>query len=396
MNKKIVIPTILSVVIVVFIIAKMCGSGEKIQLEWDEVNTNTSIPDTIELKAYVENSGSMDAYMCDGSDLKDAVYDYVSDMKKFCNDSCSLYYINSEIVPCKVPLDTYIKNLTPSSFAKAGGNRVDTDLREIFKKVLANQTTNTVSVLISDCILDIPQDATNFFGNCQVSIKNTFNEALTKNPELGVMIMKLKSKYNGYWYCGKNKEYLSNQTRPYYIWVIGDKSILSKMNKKIPYDSILGGIENYCAFSTSQSIPFAIEKKRYVVNHTGKINVEVLVDLSNSLQSEIILTSLGQYTMSNPTQMLLSSIQKIKAQHSRFSHVLNLEIENPKIMNFATITFSYPSIQKWVEESNDNTGEDVKNNMDKTTGILYLIKGVSEAYKNHTTFGNIEFNLKNK
>jgi hypothetical protein len=65
-------------------------------------------------------------------------------------------------------------------------------------------------------------------------------------------------------------------------------------------------------------------------------------------------------------------------------------------MNSVTITFSYPAIQRWVEESNDNTGEDVKNNMDKTTGILYLIKGVSEAYKNHTTFGNIEFNLKNK
>ena len=395
MNKKVLIPAILSLVIVLFIIAKMCSGGSKVQLVYDEVKGCSSIPDSLLLKVYVENSGSMDAYMCDGSELKDAVYDYISDLKKIAKDSCFLFYINSDIIPCKVTLDTYIKNLTPISFAKAGGVRANTDLRDIFKKVLAAQNANTVSVFVSDCILDIPEDATNYFGNCQVSIKNTFNEALSKNPNLGVQIMKLKSKFNGFWYCGKNKEYLSNEIRPYYIWVIGDKNVLSEINKRIPYDSILGGIENYCAFSTSQSIPFTIEKKRHVINHTGKINVEVLADLSTSLQSEVIVTSIGQYTMSNPTQILLSSVQKIKAPHSRFSHVLNLEIQNPKILNTATITFSYPAIQQWVEDSNDNTGTNVTSNMDKTTGILYLIKGVSEAYKNHTTFGNIEFKLKN-
>ncbi len=29
------------------------------------------------LKVYIENSGSMDGYMCEGSELKDAVYDYI-------------------------------------------------------------------------------------------------------------------------------------------------------------------------------------------------------------------------------------------------------------------------------------------------------------------------------
>lgn len=395
MNKKLIIPIALGAIILIFIISKIVGGG-KILLDWQEAGTDTNIPDSIVVKVYVENSGSMNAYMCDGSELKDAVYDYVSDIKKFANDSCALYYINSEIIPRHESLDTYIKDLTPNSFAKAGGNKTNTDLRAIFKDILAANSANTISVFVSDCILDIPQDARNFFGNCQVAIKNTFNEALSKNPNLGVMIIKLKSKFNGYWFCGKNKEYLSDVKRPYYIWVIGDKRILSELNKKYPSDNIYGGIENYCAFSTSQPIPFTIEKKRYVINHTGKINVEVLADFSNSLQSELIINSLGQYSVSNPTQIQLNSIQKIRAPHSRFSHVLNLEIQNAKIMNSATITFSYPNIQQWVEESNDNTGTNVKNNLDKTTGILYLIKGVSEAYKNHTTFGSIEFNLKNK
>ena len=32
------------------------------------------------LKVYIENSGSMDGYMCEGSELKDAVYDYISSL----------------------------------------------------------------------------------------------------------------------------------------------------------------------------------------------------------------------------------------------------------------------------------------------------------------------------
>jgi hypothetical protein len=49
-----------------------------------------------------------------------------------------------------------------------------------------------------------------------------------------------------------------------------------------------------------------------------------------------------------------------------------------------------------VEETNDNTGKDIENNLDKTTGLLYLVKGVAEAYKEHTNYGSIEFKLKNK
>lgn len=40
----------------------------------------------------------MDGYMCDGSQLKDAVYDYISDLNRN-TSSTELYYINSKIIP---------------------------------------------------------------------------------------------------------------------------------------------------------------------------------------------------------------------------------------------------------------------------------------------------------
>lgn len=214
MNKKIIIPVAISIIIIIAVVSTCVGGGSKIKLKWNPVTNPGEVKDSIELKVYVENSGSMDAYMCAGSNLKDAVFDYVSDLKRL-TTSCSLYYINSEIIPYNGMLNSYIKELTPQSFAKAGGDRRNTDLRDIFDKIVKSNGKQTVSVFVSDCILDIPQNAIDFLGNCQVSIKNTFNEALAANPNLGVEIIKLESKFDGYWYCGhNNKELLRNVKRP--------------------------------------------------------------------------------------------------------------------------------------------------------------------------------------
>lgn len=391
MKKKIIVPSVLGVLILIYIIIPPKG---KIVLDWESSYSTPSLPDSVSLNVYVENSGSMNGYMCNGSNLKDAVYDYVSDLKKN-TTTCNLFYINSQIIPCKVSLDDYIKNLTPLSFAKAGGNLKDTDLRSIFKLIMNKHEANIVSVFVSDCILDIPQSATDFFGNCQVSIKNTFNEAIAKYPDLGVEIVKLQSKFDGYWYCGKNKQMLNDAKRPYYIWIIGDKNILSMLNEKVPVAKIIGGIDDYCAYSTSQPISFNIDQKKFAVNHANKINVEVLADLRTSLQEESLLENIYQYTPENPVQTKVVSVRPISKSGSKYSHVINLELSSPQTLKTASFTLTYPEMAQWVKLSNDSTGI-YNNSIDKTTGIQYLIQGVADAYRDHLNFGTITFNLKNK
>ncbi len=392
MNKRIIIPIIVILLVAIIVIAKSCGGGSKVSLEWTPISLQNETIDSVELNVYVENSGSMDGYMCNGSNLKDAVFDYVSDLKGKCK-KINLFYINSQTIPCNETLENYIQNLNALSFAKAGGNRANTDLRNIFEMMLQRQKKNTLTVFISDCILDIPQNAVNFFGNCQVSIKNTFNQALAKNPKLGVQIIKLQSKFNGYWYCGQNKELLCDVKRPYYIWVIGDKNILANINKNVPYGDIIGGIDNYCAFSMSEKIPFDIDKKRYVINHTNKINIDILADLSHSLQSENTLADINNYSVSNPTQVRVISSERITANGSKFSHVLKVEAENPQNLNTETITIRFPKMPSWVNTTNDDTGKNVKQNLGKTTGIFYLINGVSEAYSSSSPYGEISFKI---
>ena len=395
MNKKLLIPIVICTIIVIAVISTCVGGGSKIKLQWNAVLPPEEINDSIELKVYVENSGSMDAYMCAGSNLKDAVFDYVSDLKRL-TTSCSLYYINSKVIPYNGELKSYIKDLTPQSFAMAGGDRRNTDLRDIFEKIIRANGKQCVSVFVSDCILDIPENAIDFFGNCQVSIKNTFNEALSANPGLGVEIIKLESKFDGYWYCGHNREYLTDVKRPYYIWVIGDQRYLAEFNKKTPVENIIGGIKEYSAYAAPQKIPFDMNRSTYVTNHSGKINVEVLVNLRGSLQSSDLYKNTAQYKSANPSQVSVVSVSEITDALSPYSHVITLEIDNPETLKLETLTFSYPYLATWVSNSDDTTGANVKNNLDKTTGLMALIKGVAEAYKNSTTYGSVSFELKNK
>ena len=395
MNKKFLIPIVICTIIVIAVISTCVGGGSKIKLQWNAVLPSEEINDSIELKVYVENSGSMDAYMCAGSNLKDAVFDYVSDLKRL-TTSCSLYYINSKIILYNGELKSYIKDLTPQSFARAGGNRGNTDLRDIIEKIIRANGKQTVSVFVSDCILDIPENAIDFFGNCQVSIKNTFNEALSANPDLGVEIIKLDSKFDGYWYCGHNRELLKDAKRPYYIWIIGSQKYLAEFNKKVPIENIIGGIKEYSAYAAPQKIPFDMNRSTYVTNHSGKINVEILVNLRGSLQSSDLYKNTAQYKSANPSQVTVISVCEITDASSPYSHVITLEIDNPETLKLETLTFSYPYLATWVSNSDDTTGTNVKENLDRTTGLMALIKGVAEAYKNSTTYGSVSFELKNK
>lgn len=363
-------------------------------LRWNPVAVPSETNDAIELKVYVENSGSMDAYMCGGSDLKDAVFDYVSDLKRL-SGSCSTYYINSQVIPYKGDLESYIKSLTPQSFAKAGGDRSNTDLRQMFDTIVKANGSKTVSVFVSDCILDIPENAVDFLGNCKVSIKNTFNDALRANKDLGVEIIQLESKFNGYWYCGKNQQKL-NIKRPYYIWVIGDKKYLAKFNKHVPISDIQGGCKKYCAYSTPQAVPFDFADSIYTVNHKKEIIVKMQVDLSGSLQNDQLCKSVSNYKTANPQKVHISSVEAITDAANPYSHIVELVIKNPKQLPSEQITFSYPELAAWVMESNDLTGKVAAAKKGKTTGLEALVGGVAAAYKNSTTFGSVTFELKNK
>ena len=152
------------------------------------------------LKVYIENSGSMDGYMCEGSELKDAVYDYISSLNSYAS-STNLFYINSQVVPFHGEIQTFIRDLNPTSFRTVSGNRTNSDLGDMLQKVIAETDKNTVSVFVSDCILDVPQgDARDYFVNRQIDLKNAFLKKVVHDKNFGVEILQLESRFSGKYY----------------------------------------------------------------------------------------------------------------------------------------------------------------------------------------------------
>lgn len=80
MRRKLIITTLISIATVGILAMVSCGDDK---IEVSATPVASSIPsDNPSIKVFIENSGSMDGYMCDGSQLKDAVYDYISDLNR--------------------------------------------------------------------------------------------------------------------------------------------------------------------------------------------------------------------------------------------------------------------------------------------------------------------------
>lgn len=383
-----------------FVVAVACCRHSKIEV------SSTAVPSSIPtnhpcLKVFIENSGSMDGYMCDGSQLKDAVYDFVSDLNRN-TDTTQLYYINSQIIPYKRNLTSYIKDLNPTSFRKTGGNTANTDLGSIIASVLGTVNDTTVAIFVSDCILDLPaKDAQKFLTNCEIRIKDEVINAQKRVPDLGVEILKLSSDFNGkYFYPNGVVETLKDVKRPYYIWIFGNKNYLAKINASVPFSQLTKfGLSGVVAFSNQSQVPYDIFNNgltgKTVVSSHGDYHVTIQADFRTTLQPDGMVQDKGNYTFNNST-IVVDGVYPISDSNSKYSHFIKFTI--PKGTNIAQdcLTFNAPKLPSWVSESNDETGTNIQENLDKTTGIKYLIQGVADAYKNEKISTTFNFNVKRK
>ena len=148
-------------------------------------------PKGLVLNVYVENSGSMNGYACDGSEFKDAVYDYVSKLSS-CVQQTHLNFINSKVVPSREGLHDFIWGLTPNTIGKGDGSHANSQISNMLKTILAQTDKKAVSVFISDCILDVPQGAANsFFHLAQTDIGNAVRSRLVSDHDFAIEIIQL-------------------------------------------------------------------------------------------------------------------------------------------------------------------------------------------------------------
>lgn len=272
----------------------------------------------------------------------------------------------------------------------------------MFEQILNKTDENTVSIFVSDCILDVPNgDATDFFENRSIDIRNAFTKYLNKFNDLGVEVFRLESSFKGRYYYSHGSEYLQDVKRPYYMWVIGNKNILADLNKKVPFLEIKHGVENYFAFSTNSLLPFDITNKNGISkknecictkNRNGDYEMLIKANLNSTLQGSDVLCSISNY-LTLTSNIQISNITEVT--NSPYSHAINVVIMNGD-KRFAEKVLLKPLYAPfWLDEANDDSGKDIKKNIEKTTGIKYLVQGIADAYKKQQQLGEFKFVVSN-
>lgn len=381
------------------IIFHSCGSND-LKLTWKSPILECD-KQNITIKAYIENSGSMDGYMCNGSELKDAVKSYLSNLNRY-SDSLSLNYINTQIIYRGSNIKDFISNINPNSFAQAGGNRANSDISKMLEMVLEARTENEVTLFVSDCIMDVPDgNATKFFTDRKIDISNAFVNEIKKDKNLGVEVLRLLSRYTGSYYYYQGMEKIDT-IRPYYIFVIGNKHVLSQLNTKTNKSEIEHGVQNYCAFSTSQEVPFVITNKFGTANSKvgeciskskeGECVFNMKVDFRSTLQDDNVICDVANYKYIG-SNLSINNIVPVKEKNSDYSHVINFSVNDGTKPYGEMIELKSILQPSWVEAVNDDTGKDIIKNVDKTTGIKYIIGGIADAYKEVESIASVKFTV---
>ncbi len=324
------------------------------------------------LKVFIENSGSMDGYMCDGSELKDAVYDYVGNLNPYV-DTTELYYINSQTIPYAKDLRSYVLDLNPASFHKAGGNTSNTNLGDIIKSVVDQTAPTDVSIFISDCILDLPNaNATDFLTHCQIDIKNSIANAIKGNAKFAVEILRMESRFKGKYFSSNGGIVKLDTVRPYYMWIFGDARMLAALNAKVPLADIKKGYTHMAAFANCMDVPFSVTNTAsagtVVIENSGKYNMLLKADMMLTLQDDAEIMNPANYTTS-AAGLKVVQVDKVSAADA-YSHVLKVELDKNTPVVEAMVSMRHIGVPAWVSAYNDELGEDILSKNGKTTGIL--------------------------
>lgn len=390
-------------IIIAFWVMMSFVSCKKTIVSWGNATTTSTTlkPRSIQLDVYVENSGSMCGYLVDGSELKDAIYSYVSALDG-CVDTTRLFFINSGIFPYKESIKSFIHDMTPTGIMSVGGNKSNSNIDEMFEIMLGQTNTNHVSIFVSDCILDVPEgDAVNFFEHSKITIRNAFRRKMRKDKDFGVVVFRMVSRYSGNYFLPTGGVERLDSIRPYYVFVMGNKGALAYLNSKSSYNDIIG-LENMCAFTSTSALPFDITNSfgkpfpqrnmEVRPNKQGNFTICIKADFRPTLQDEVAISFLSNYFVDKNTGITLKKVEQLKGDDT-YTHELTLEVDGTIKSSAHKVEFMVNGIPGWVDRYNDDSGKNIRRNIEKTTGIKYIIQGIADAFTDEGKLKLGEFNF---
>lgn len=363
---------------------------------------------------YLENSGSMDGYVNGITDYEAALADLVVEAQHYYGkENLSINFINSEIIPAQIAdISSFFKSLNPGEKPYNVGNKSVSELNELFKNVLAKTSEDDLSIFISDCIysLDMSRSTTQGLIFQQSLTKAVFLEKSNEYP-ISAYVIQMNSSFSGKYFDMNNKvTVLDKIQRPYYIWILGNETVLKDYLIKHNLSKYQGFKNSYYFTNNlNPNLRFELLKSTGLIGRAsfnrennkiidaikskdGKFQFAVATDLSEYPDKKTVLNK-DSYKITpgfelvaiepipeNNQPTLVQHNDWNKIANAGYTHVITI---NTNDSNFASdFSLSYINgLPKWVESTSTDDDSDIKNNLDKTFGLKYLIKGIQSAYE---------------
>jgi hypothetical protein len=387
----------------------------------------------VTFNVYLENSASMKGYVNGPTDFKETILNILTAISNK-KEEANFFLINSEkSEQIRQEIDQYITFLEPDSL-KVKTSLLDDVINTVVEKYIENKQP---AVLISDFIFS--KDTQTRTGI--LSVKTRLSKSI-KNLDKkrdAILVIKCESQFKG-WYLGYKKDLKLaeeiNSKRPYYIWIVGPKSLIYNFTEKYYIKQSVGFLEQFTISNTSQDDPpyhhilkktyskgqfrfckdskeRCIEDIRFNTRSDVTFQLGIAVDLSEIPVSEAYKSNPANYIIACPREDILEiekilPIDSIHPNDEQFresaTHILIIRLKgdsfykgnqvfNIKIKN---------TIPEWIELSSTIDDQNMKHDPDRlnrTYGFKNLIEGTYQALNpnlDQNYFFNIPIEIRNK
>ncbi|MDE6272025.1 MAG: hypothetical protein K2M31_03355 [Muribaculaceae bacterium] len=376
------------------------------------------------VNVYIENSASMDGYVDGHTSFKTTIHRFCGHLKAdVLRDGKNFNYcfINSDtIIPIPLKNDNYTKDLTSESFKIKGGDRANSDIIGLIRKVVNTTNPGEISMFVSDCVYS-PEPSEDIFKALsiqQTDMNNILKEKYKSNSNFGVLLFRMVSDFNGIYYTKTNAHIPINRgQRPYFIWFFGDQSILSSV-----YHSILSVVQEEKAeylvgIPGYTYLPYKTIGSPHPYHYTGTkadteqdsvsfYNCKFEADLSYLPISNKYIQDISNYTTPSKRIWELTKIEvltqdiggKLKKNEIPYNMKYSLRIFGkynnsiPKRKIEISLKSMLDELPDWVTKYDDPKGDDYNNgyipDKQRTFGLKSLVEGIRDFYgeSNYVTF----------
>lgn len=392
--------------------------AQQINYEQDSVNV------------YLENSGSMFGYVSGETGYKDALTRLLVELGSiYVKKNIHLHFINTKIHPIRFQgnVAQYPGTLTPNKF-KLVGDINSSDINEIYRQIIVKTPQKTISILLSDCIYSASGDDT----AGKLERQKSLTKDVFQDTGISMLIVKLNSVFNGVYYTKNNTKQKINQSRPYYISVLGSAGALGYFYNNVKFQPDFKGYEDKVFLSSAYNDQSVYHTLITTHNSTGfrpvrefsdsgsvrgmedittndrdgkPFTFSIAVDLINVPVEENVAINPGSYIITkgdykitgveryNPKLLKPASVSLINKSGKQPTHIINFSATTA---NYSDLEFELKNeIPQWIYAASTNDDTNVKAMGAKTFGFKYLIEGINEAYQTDAAPGSyFKINIK--